>query len=109
MQNFDYDLSMAIINSLKDCESLSAVGSMSIASTPDLIVAPVRQISSKTKCDCCKRKVGLLGIKCRCGGHYCSGHIGSVSHDCTFDYKTLQCDDLAKSNVKVVGVKVDKL
>merc|ERR1711936_1425680 len=33
-----------------------------------------------------KKKVGLTGFTCRCGGLFCSIHRYSDKHDCTFDY-----------------------
>jgi len=40
------------------------------------------------KCHRCNKRVGLLGIKCKCDGIYCSLHRYSDKHDCKFDYKT---------------------
>jgi len=41
------------------------------------------------RCETCKKKVGLTGFHCRCGGTYCGTHRYSDKHDCTFDYKSL--------------------
>merc|ERR1711976_705687 len=39
----------------------------------------------KNRCHTCKKKVGLTGFQCRCGGLYCGLHRYSDKHDCTFD------------------------
>ncbi len=41
----------------------------------------------KNRCGVCKKKVGLTGFTCRCGGLFCSIHRYSDKHDCKFDYK----------------------
>ena len=61
------------------------------------------------RCGICKKKVGLLGFDCRCGGLFCSAHRGDKDHDCQFDYKTVQRAELAKKNPRIVGEKVSKI
>lgn len=41
----------------------------------------------KPKCTECKKKLGLLGIKCRCDKVFCTHHIMAESHNCTYDYR----------------------
>ena len=41
----------------------------------------------KNRCLSCKKKVGLTGFTCRCGGLFCSIHRYSDKHECNFDYK----------------------
>lgn len=50
------------------------------------------------RCDTCKKKVGLTGITCRCGGLYCGSHRYAQQHACTFDYKASERAELAKRN-----------
>ncbi|XP_044447346.1 zinc finger A20 and AN1 domain-containing stress-associated protein 12, partial [Triticum aestivum] len=38
-----------------------------------------------TRCMACKKKVGLLGFACRCGGTFCSLHRYVDGHACDFD------------------------
>jgi len=59
--------------------------------------------------DSCKRKVGLTGFDCRCGGLYCWEHRYSDKHDCKFDYKELGQDQIRKNNPIVVGEKIQKI
>ncbi len=49
--------------------------------------SPSEQQPDTSKCWSCKKKVGLLGFKCKCSYVYCSRHRHSDQHNCTFDYK----------------------
>lgn len=57
----------------------------------------------------CKRKVGLTGFDCRCGGLFCWEHRYSDKHNCQFDYKELGQDQIRKNNPIVVGEKIQKI
>merc|ERR1719445_1699574 len=48
----------------------------------------------KNRCLSCKKKVGLTGFTCRCGGLFCSIHRYSDKHECTFDYKELGAEEI---------------
>jgi len=63
----------------------------------------------KNKCLTCKKKVGLTGFTCRCGGLFCSIHRYSDKHVCGFDYKALGAEEISKSNPVVVAEKVAKI
>lgn len=63
----------------------------------------------KNKCLSCKKKVGLTGFTCRCGGLFCSIHRYSDKHVCAFDYKALGAEEIAKSNPVVMAEKVAKI
>jgi len=63
----------------------------------------------KNRCMSCKKKVGLTGFTCRCGGLFCSIHRYSDKHECTFDYKELGAEEIRKSNPVVVASKVQKI
>jgi len=63
----------------------------------------------KNRCLSCKKKVGLTGFTCRCGGLFCSIHRYSDKHECSFDYKALGAEEISKSNPVVVAQKVAKI
>jgi len=63
----------------------------------------------KNRCFSCKKKVGLTGFTCRCGGLFCSIHRYSDKHECNFDYKELGAEEIRKSNPVVVAKKVQKI
>lgn len=67
------------------------------------------KLKKRNRCYTCKKKVGLTGFECRCGGLFCGLHRYSDKHNCTFDYKTDGREQLAKANPVVVGEKIKKI
>jgi len=63
----------------------------------------------KNRCLSCKKKVGLTGFTCRCGGLFCSIHRYSDKHECNFDYKELGAQEIRKANPVVMADKVKKI
>ena len=55
----------------------------------------------KNRCGVCKKKVGLTGFTCRCGGLFCSIHRYSDKHECKFDYKVRTNFITSSNNVKL--------
>ena len=55
----------------------------------------------------CKKKVGLLGFGCRCGGTFCSLHRYVDGHACGFDYKKAEREKITKQNPLVLASKID--
>ena len=58
------------------------------------------------RCECCNKKVGLLGFRCRCEKTFCGVHRYAKEHSCTFDFKALDRHILAKQNPLVVSDKL---
>ncbi|RVW65205.1 Zinc finger A20 and AN1 domain-containing stress-associated protein 1 [Vitis vinifera] len=50
------------------------------------------------KCEMCKKKVGIIGFKCRCGSMFCGKHRLPEKHECNFDYKAMGREILMKQN-----------
>merc|ERR1712130_1035198 len=63
----------------------------------------------KNRCSSCKKKVGLTGFACRCGGMYCGIHRYSDKHSCTFDYGALGKSEIVAANPVIVAEKVAKI
>ncbi|XP_041460192.1 AN1-type zinc finger protein 5-like [Lytechinus variegatus] len=63
----------------------------------------------RNRCHTCRKKVGLTGFECRCGGLYCSIHRYSDKHNCSFDYRSHGQEEIRKNNPVVVGEKIQKL
>ncbi|XP_063989000.1 AN1-type zinc finger protein 6 [Diachasmimorpha longicaudata] len=63
----------------------------------------------KNRCALCRKKVGLTGFECRCGGLFCSVHRYSDKHDCKFDYREMGAEEIRRNNPVVVGEKVQKI
>ncbi|KAL9997130.1 putative transcription regulator A20-like family [Helianthus debilis subsp. tardiflorus] len=70
-------------------------------------------ISSKrrvvNRCSGCKRKVGLIGFRCRCGEMFCSEHRYSDRHACSYDYKAAGREAIARENPVVRAAKILKV
>lgn len=47
----------------------------------------VEKKKKKNRCGACRKKVGLTGFECRCGGLFCGMHRMADGHSCTFDFK----------------------
>ncbi|XP_006651898.2 zinc finger A20 and AN1 domain-containing stress-associated protein 7-like [Oryza brachyantha] len=93
-------------------EKKKASLSVAVASSSDAAAAAMsatgEQSGSATanRCVTCRRKVGLTGFKCRCGGTFCGGHRYADAHRCGFDYKTSGRKKIAKDNPVVVADKL---
>jgi hypothetical protein len=49
-----------------------------------------------TRCEHCKKKLGLLEYKCKCGKTFCITHLHAEEHKCTYDYKSEAKEQLKK-------------
>ncbi|CAJ0960631.1 unnamed protein product, partial [Mesorhabditis belari] len=74
--------------------------------SPTVSSAPVKKAN---RCHQCNKRVGLTGFSCRCGGLYCSEHRYDNAHGCTFDYKTMEREELRKNNPVVVSEKIQRI
>ncbi|KAB2011607.1 hypothetical protein ES319_D09G031600v1 [Gossypium barbadense] len=66
----------------------------------DVVVACSQQLEPKAanKCFICRMKVGLTGFKCRCENTFCGEYWYPKKHECSFDFKGVGCDAIAKAN-----------
>jgi len=92
--------------------SLSTSGSSAslnatVNSTGDASSTP--PLKKPNRCNECKKRVGLTGFQCRCGGLFCSEHRYDSAHNCTFDYKTMEREEIAKNNPKIISEKIKRL
>lgn len=63
-----------------------------------------------SRCEQCKKKLGLLGIKCKCGKDLCITHIAYEAHTCSFDYKSEAIERLKKDiDVGKLNEKLEKI
>lgn len=84
-----------------------AAGGVETGETSELDTSKDKK--KKSRCQTCKKKVGLTGFQCRCGGLYCSLHRYSDKHECTFNYKEMAQEQIRKNNPVIVGEKVQKI
>ena len=61
------------------------------------------------RCSGCRRRVGLTGLRCRCGELFCADHRYSDRHDCSYDYKTAGREAIARENPVVKAAKIVKI
>jgi AN1-like Zinc finger/A20-like zinc finger len=74
----------------------------------DEFLEPLQQQDDKSKCWACTKKIGLLGVQCRCGYFFCTEHRYAESHGCEYDYKTNERRKLRKQNPVVIANKLEQ-
>ena len=62
--------------------------------------------TKKNKCAHCKKKLGMMAFKCKCGKKYCITHLQAEIHDCKYDYRENATKKLEKDLIKVVNTKI---
>ncbi|XP_039117424.1 zinc finger A20 and AN1 domain-containing stress-associated protein 1-like [Dioscorea cayenensis subsp. rotundata] len=78
-------------------------------------VVPLPAIKTKTvtkttkRCESCKKKIGLTGFSCKCGGEFCSSHRLPETHHCSIDFKGSGKNSIAKNNPVVKADKVHRI
>ncbi|KAI3748518.1 hypothetical protein L6452_11641 [Arctium lappa] len=90
------------------------VASPASGSVDQLLVAktvadPVAKPQTRNRCGSCRRRVGLTGFTCRCGTTFCGTHRYPEQHGCTFDFKTMGKEAIAKANPVVKAAKLEKI
>jgi hypothetical protein len=93
--------------------SSSAVSLDTMDSSGDVSGSPGAIAAAPAKkpnrCQMCKKRVGLTGFACRCGGLFCGEHRYSTVHSCTFDYKSMEREELRKNNPVIVSEKIQRI
>ncbi|CAK9188333.1 unnamed protein product [Ilex paraguariensis] len=116
------DAKLAVEKSLTQSESYSSSAgssvSVSVSANPPEVsvlvgavaetVAPVTAVGPN-RCGTCRRRVGLTGFKCRCGTTFCGSHRYPERHGCSFDFKVLGREEIAKANPVVKAEKLEKI
>ncbi|KAG8495980.1 hypothetical protein CXB51_009474 [Gossypium anomalum] len=84
--------------------------STSIEQQQPAVVAVNQQPEPKAanRCFICRKKVGLTGFKCRCENTFCGEHRYPEKHECSFDFKGIGRDAIAKANPVVKADKVER-
>jgi len=77
-----------------------------VIAEPTPIVQPPVQ---PNRCLTCRKRVGLTGFRCKCGSVFCGSHRYPEQHGCTFDYKKVGKEAIAKANPVVKAAKLDKI
>ncbi|KAK9050911.1 hypothetical protein SSX86_027536 [Deinandra increscens subsp. villosa] len=72
---------------------------------PCTAVAPPQ----RNRCGSCRKRVGLTGFTCRCGATFCGTHRYPEKHECSFDFKTIGKEAIAKANPVVKAEKPERI
>ncbi len=63
-----------------------------------------------TRCEQCKKKLGVMEYKCKCGRVFCITHLHAEEHKCTYDYKQEGQQNIKKIiDVGPLSVKLEKI
>ena len=108
-KNLLIDFETLSLNS-STCESSTCESSTCETEIKEIIEIKNTEVK-KNKCTSCKKKVGLLGFDCQCGGNFCASHRHADQHDCKSLSDIIKKDReiLAKQNIKVVADKLEKI
>ncbi|XP_076947824.1 zinc finger A20 and AN1 domain-containing stress-associated protein 4-like [Bidens hawaiensis] len=90
---------------------LSVITEEEPAATASLEVVSVSEPPppKRNRCGACNRRTGLTGFACRCGVTFCGAHRYPEFHDCTFDFKAVGKEAIARENPVVKAAKLDKI
>ncbi|KAM5559518.1 zinc finger A20 and AN1 domain-containing stress-associated protein 6 [Rosa sericea] len=75
--------------------------------TPPEVAVPA--VSQPNRCNVCRKRVGLTGFKCKCGTTFCGVHRYPEKHACSFDFKTVGKEEIARSNPVIKAEKLEKI
>jgi len=92
-----------------DQPSSSSTDGAAAAVTIEKDEEPKETKKKKNRCFSCKKKLGLTGFSCRCGGQFCAVHRYSDKHECNFDYKAMGEKEISEANPLIVAAKVAKI
>ena len=65
--------------------------------------------SQKNRCFCCNKKMGLLGIECKCKRTFCTSCLHAEKHGCSYDYYTTERETLRLQNPEIRAQKLIKV
>ena len=60
-----------------------------------------------TRCEQCRKKLGISEYKCKCGKLFCITHLHAEEHNCTYNYKQ-EAQDRLKKQIEI-GPLVSKI
>lgn len=64
----------------------------------------------KMRCGTCRKKLTVSTfMDCKCGGIYCSEHRYADKHECKFNHKAVQQQNLAKTLIKLSSNKLEQI
>ena len=100
-----------IENSSKIIEKLSNIECDNTKIVSNIKVEKCEKKKKKNRCHVCRKKVGMLGFKCKCSDEhlFCAAHRLPESHQCVFDHHAEEKEMLSNKLVKVVCEKIQRI
>ncbi|KAH7680632.1 putative Zn-finger protein [Dioscorea alata] len=99
----------AVSTAVEAVDSSAAVVVKPAGAEASLAVGVVEERRQAGRCSACTKKVGLTGFRCRCGATYCGTHRYPERHGCSFDFKAVGREAIAKANPLVKASKLEKI
>jgi len=75
----------------------------------EVSVSPAAKAANPNRCGCCRKKLALTDLECRCKVRFCAAHRMPEEHACTFDFKSHGLACLEKQLTKAVADKVERI
>ncbi|XP_044470496.1 zinc finger A20 and AN1 domain-containing stress-associated protein 1-like [Mangifera indica] len=108
---------ISIIRRNERARQMDVLGSSSAVPPPLTVVSGSDQVNEggeveearAVRCPVCRKKVGQMEFRCKCGGVFCIFHRLSEEHECSYDYKGLGRQAIAKANPVIRRDKVKKI
>ena len=72
------------------------------------VSATATRAANPNRCGCCRKKLALTDLECRCKVRFCAAHRMPEEHACTFDFKSHAVAVLEKQLVRAVADKVER-
>ncbi|XP_022745954.1 zinc finger A20 and AN1 domain-containing stress-associated protein 6-like [Durio zibethinus] len=97
-------VSQVPVLTLPEVNGESPIPAVEIA--PSFEQQPQRQ---PNRCMVCRKRIGLTGFRCKCGITFCGSHRYPENHGCTFDFKKVGREEIARANPLVKAEKLEKI
>jgi hypothetical protein len=95
------------VNTITDFPAPSTAPAV-IADIPTISAAIVEK--ARNRCEICRKKLRLAQqFECLCKMTFCGQHRYADAHECGFDYKKRNQEQLRKDNPEIIASKISKI
>ncbi|XVE96459.1 hypothetical protein REPUB_Repub02eG0223700 [Reevesia pubescens] len=107
--------SSTVFESISEVPLLALPGVNRELVVPEVGIAPAteqrqpQQQQLPNRCMVCRKRIGLTGFRCKCGITFCGSHRYPKNHGCTFDFKKVGREEIARANPLVKAEKLEKI
>lgn len=63
----------------------------------------------KQRCQCCKKKLGMMSFDCKCNNKFCLNCQLPEKHNCNYDYNTSSKELLKETLITIRPKKLEKI